>query len=118
MIGERLRKVRIIKGYSQDYIASFLEISQAAYSDIETGKTKVNIERLKKIAVFLEVKLNELLEFDERKIFSMEKERKTEQINDIMMLEVLFEKERELYKEQINNLKNEIVYLRNKLDKI
>ncbi len=46
MIGEKIRKIRTIKGFSQDYVSNLLSISQAAYSDIENNKSKVNFERI------------------------------------------------------------------------
>ncbi len=54
-IGEKLRKVREMKGYSQEYIASQLQITQNAYSKIERGETRLSDERLQRIAEILEV---------------------------------------------------------------
>ena len=44
MIGEKIRKIRTLKGLSQDYMAEKLKISQPAYSDIENNKTKVRLK--------------------------------------------------------------------------
>lgn len=54
-IGELIRIQRVIKGYSQEYVANRLDISQSAYSNLESGNTKVSAERLVEIADVLEV---------------------------------------------------------------
>ncbi|MFH7014705.1 helix-turn-helix domain-containing protein [Flavobacterium sp. FlaQc-47] len=119
MIGEKIRKIRIIKGYSQEYIADLLEISQSAYSDIERGKTKINLERLRKVALIFELDINHIIDFHENQFLTNKIQAKSNEIdnNEKRKLTELFDIERELYKEQIINLKNEIVYLRSKLDK-
>lgn len=60
-IGERIRKCRVNKGLSQDYVANELSLSTSAYSNIETDKTELTVNRLIKIAEILEVKVNELM---------------------------------------------------------
>ncbi|SNR62763.1 helix-turn-helix domain-containing protein [Flavobacterium sp. ov086] len=118
MIGEKIRKIRIIKGFSQEYIADLLQISQSAYSDIERGKTKINLERLKKVALIFEIDVNYILDFHEKQFLTKPIQTSLKEIdnNEKEIIAELFNKERELYKEQIINLKNEIVYLRRKLD--
>lgn len=60
-IGERIRKCRVNKGLSQDYVANQLNISTPAYSNIETDKTEITVSRLIKIAEIFEVSINVLL---------------------------------------------------------
>jgi transcriptional regulator with XRE-family HTH domain len=62
LITENLRKKRLEKGYQQKDMAYGLGISGAAYSKIESGKTKTSLEMAKKIASFLKIPLPELLE--------------------------------------------------------
>ena len=61
MIGERIKKARERKGYSQEFIAEELKISQSAYSDLENNKTKLNLSRLQRIAEILDTDIFELL---------------------------------------------------------
>lgn len=61
MIGEQIKKIRERKGYSQEYLAEALKISQSVYSDLENNKTKQNLRRLEKIAEILESDIVELL---------------------------------------------------------
>jgi transcriptional regulator with XRE-family HTH domain len=53
-IGEKIRIQRVIKGYSQEYMAFELNISQAAYSNLERNETEVTIRRLIEISEILE----------------------------------------------------------------
>ncbi len=57
-----IKSIRKEKGYSQDYLAAKLGITQNAYSKIELGKTAVAISKLYKIADILEVDALQLLQ--------------------------------------------------------
>ena len=54
-VAVNIRKIRESKGFTQDYLAMKLAISQNAYSKIELGYTKITVERLFQIAQILEV---------------------------------------------------------------
>jgi len=54
-IGEKIRLKRLEKQLSQENMAFELDISQAAYSKIELGQTKLSIPRIFEIAEILEV---------------------------------------------------------------
>ena len=60
-IGDKLRKLRVNKGYSQESMAETLQISQKTYSNMENDKSSISIENLKKIAEEFNVDLLELL---------------------------------------------------------
>jgi transcriptional regulator with XRE-family HTH domain len=57
-----IRAMRLMRNYSQDYLALKLKISQNAYSKIELGRTLLTVERLLKIACVLEIGILELLD--------------------------------------------------------
>jgi transcriptional regulator with XRE-family HTH domain len=54
-VGEKIRIQRVIKNYTQEYMAFMLDISQAAYSNIERDTTEITLVRLYEIAEILEV---------------------------------------------------------------
>ena len=56
-VQQSLRKYRLEKNYSQEYMASQLNLSQTSYGRIENGKTPLTIEMLEKILVILEFDL-------------------------------------------------------------
>ena len=58
---DKIKNLRFKKGYSQSYMGMLLEISQRAYSKIESGHTKLTLERLRLIATILEIEVNELV---------------------------------------------------------
>jgi transcriptional regulator with XRE-family HTH domain len=60
-IGNKLRQLRINKGYSQEYMAEILAVSQKTYSNMENDKTSISIEALKKIAEEYRVNILKLL---------------------------------------------------------
>ena len=58
---EKIKEIRKQKGFSHEYIAHELEISQVAYSKLEKSETKLTVERLYKLAEILETKVTDLL---------------------------------------------------------
>ena len=113
MIGEKIRKIRTIKGFSQEYVSDLLNISQAAYSDIENNKTKLNIERIQELSGIFSVDVNDLLSFDENNIFNNTfNENSKGYFNVKKVFNETFDKEREAYLDQIASLKEEVAFLR------
>ena len=55
LIGERLKKARLKKGYTQEKLAELLNVSIAYLSRIETGKAQINLKRLSEVCGLLEV---------------------------------------------------------------
>lgn len=62
--GFNIRKVRERKGFSQEYMANSLEISQASYARLENEDTKITVERLYKIAEILDTSIIDFFEVD------------------------------------------------------
>lgn len=69
-LGTNIRKIRELKGFSQQNLADEVSISQKSLSRIENGKISPTFNVLIKIANALKIKLNELLEFNEQYIFN------------------------------------------------
>lgn len=61
---KKIKEVRKKLGYSHDYMAYELDISQAAYSKVERNLTKLTVERLFELSKILEVPVSKLLECD------------------------------------------------------
>ncbi len=59
---ERIKNHRLEKGYSQEFTAESLGISQNSYHKIEKGQTKLTLETFLSIASFLNVDEIELLD--------------------------------------------------------
>jgi len=69
-VKEKIKNIRELKNLTQEYVAEKLGITQAAYSKIESGTTKVSYEKLFQISNILGVEINELLNFDSQKFFN------------------------------------------------
>jgi transcriptional regulator with XRE-family HTH domain len=62
VICEKLKSLREKHGYAQQEVADALNMSQNAYSLLENGITKLDVERLYAIAEFYKVSIHYLLE--------------------------------------------------------
>jgi transcriptional regulator with XRE-family HTH domain len=54
-IEEKIKNVRELKNFTQDYVAERLGITQAGYSKIESGATKISYSKIVDIAKILEI---------------------------------------------------------------
>ena len=60
--GNKIKKIREFKNYTQEYMGDKLGMSQNNYSKLETGQTKIDTDRLKKISEVLEVPVETILD--------------------------------------------------------
>jgi len=65
-VGFNIKRVREQKGYSQEFMASRLNISQASYARLESQEIKLSVERLQQIADILETNISSF--FDSSKL--------------------------------------------------
>jgi transcriptional regulator with XRE-family HTH domain len=56
-ISDRLKKIRLEKNVSQDFLAKKLGFTQKAYSKIENNETKLNVDVLQRVSEILEVSI-------------------------------------------------------------
>lgn len=61
LLGKRLRELRIVYNYSQDYVADVIEKTRQTYSHYETGRRKPSPETLYKLAALYNVSVDDLL---------------------------------------------------------
>lgn len=57
---ERMRQRRMEKGLTQKALANYLEISQQAYNNYESGRRQINFETALKIGEILDISLDDL----------------------------------------------------------
>lgn len=62
----KLKALRELNNFSQEYIAQKLEISQAAYSKIENGSTQLSLEHLTKLSELYKLTPNDLLGWNDK----------------------------------------------------
>jgi transcriptional regulator with XRE-family HTH domain len=57
----KIRKLREVHGYPQEYVAFQMGISQAAYSKKETGKTNLSLTVLQQVSQLYNIALTDLI---------------------------------------------------------
>ncbi len=110
-IGQKIRKIRELKGIKQDVMAAKLDISQQSYSNLESEKTDIAFSKIEKIAEIFQMSVEDIVSFDEKVVFN---NYASNQANQAYIINVISEKERELYEKTIKLLEDKIKYLENK----
>lgn len=64
----KIRWLRELRGYTQQFMAIELDISARAYSKIEAGETRLSVKRLYQIADILKLSVHEILLLDENEM--------------------------------------------------
>lgn len=107
-IGENIRFIREQLGYSQEYVATQLGITQQSYSNIEKKPEKATLQRLKDIAAILQVNFVTLLGEDDIYIqqnFHQQGGNAATQMN-------VSTAEKEVYEKFIDELKEQVDFFR------
>ena len=104
----KIKQIRELKNFTQDYVAQKLGLSTRAYSKIETGETQLTINRLNEISAILEVQPMEVLGFDDKKIFNFYNSSDINNVKNMNMPEKLIQQ----YEETIQSLKEQIQLLK------
>lgn len=63
-IGEKIRLIRTLKGLTQDNVSVELGLTQKAYSKIERGETKLNVDTIEKLASIFQMEAQDILNFN------------------------------------------------------
>lgn len=95
LIGEKIKSIRELRNYTQEYMADQLGITQAGYSKIEKGATSLSLSKLEQLSVILELPLQDILNFDSQRYFIQIKntEKENSALNDssIKLIKSLYE---------------------------
>ena len=71
----KLKELRKSKKLSQDEVAGYLHVTRQAVSHWETGKTKPDLNCLKKLCELYQISLNEMLELERKETVEVENDR-------------------------------------------
>jgi transcriptional regulator with XRE-family HTH domain len=116
-IASKIRLLREVHNYTQEYVANILDISQNTYSSIERGETKLTLVRLEKLANIYRMDLVDLIQMNEQTLIhtiTHSVEVLSEQVTANQMHEV----ERKLYLDTISRLERENDKLHSLIDKL
>ncbi|MFN5889269.1 MAG: helix-turn-helix domain-containing protein [Bacteroidota bacterium] len=106
----RIRMLREGVGYSQEYVANKLNITQQAYSRIEKNPNATTLERLQQLSEILGVKVNSIVGEDDMYI-QQNYHQQGGNASTVMYVTGLADREREALQQQIISLKKEIEVL-------
>jgi transcriptional regulator with XRE-family HTH domain len=115
-IGTKIKKLRELKNLTQEHMASVIGITQSAYSRMELGETEITYSKLARIAGELGMKPEEVIAFNESMVFNVMHNQTGNGL--IIQNNALNNEERELYKQQIETLKEEVAYLKKIIDNL
>lgn len=114
-VGSNIKKLRELKGLTQENMAEELEMSTNGYGKIERGESEITVNKLEKISEILGMSINDVLSFDERSVFNNFGEVKGD-LNQIGVNQ--FPKElKQLYEDKIKLLEEKVICLQEKLNK-
>lgn len=113
-IGFNIRKKRESKGFSQEYMANVLEISQASYARLENEDTKVTVERLSKIAEILDINIIDFFDADR---VTIQNQTNSDGAFGNGYVQNLHIENRETYEKLLKSKEDQIVLLQNIIDK-
>ena len=111
-IGTRIRKVREIKGFSQENIAEELGMSVTGYGKIERNEVSINFDKLVRISEVFGLEVENIIGFDENVAFNNFNSTIERQIGRYVMPTEM----KKLYEENIQLLKEKVLFLEKELE--
>jgi transcriptional regulator with XRE-family HTH domain len=114
LVSDNIRVIREAKNYSQEYVATKLNVTQQAYSSMEKNPENMSLKRLRELCKILDVELITLLG-EENVMVQQNYNQQGGQAATNMVFQGLSENEKSLYERFIAELKHEISFLRTKL---
>ena len=113
---DNIRTIRKNRGYSHENMATDMKISQAAYTKIERGETKLTLDRLQQIAEILEVTVSDLLGLETQSFHQEIHNDSTGTSISYQKVENLYQENREVYEKLIATKDEEIALLKKMLE--
>ena len=69
-VGTKIKKIRELRNFTQEYMAVQLGENQSTYSRYEDNQHDITIKQLHNIASVLDISIYVLIDFDEKYIFN------------------------------------------------
>lgn len=108
-IGIKIKKIRELKNYTQEYMAELLHVSQPTYSRFERDDSDITISQLENISKILDVKLEDLINFNEKLVINNYSSNQANQAHIIN--QYMSDNERKLYEDKIKLLEEKVAWL-------
>lgn len=108
-LGEKLKKARINKNFTQEYLAEMLNVSQKTYSNFENDRSKPGFAQVEEMAKVLDVSMLDFLTGDSVTINSTNGDH-----SGFIYQNQLPDKLIEQYEERIKDLKEQVEFWKSK----
>lgn len=117
MIGSKVRKLRELRNYSQEYMATQLGLSQSNFARMEKNEIAINDERLQQIADILGTDVETIKNFDDAIIFNITQGNNSAagvncQVHNYQISQEI----KQLYEDKIHLLEEKLEYLTKQLE--
>lgn len=114
LIGNKVKKLRELRNYTQEYMAKELNMTATGYGKIERDESEVTFQKLEKIATILGIKIEDIINFNESFVFNV---MHNQTGNGYVVNNENFENERKLFEQIIAQMKEENSYLKGIINK-
>ncbi len=115
VLGQKIKKLRELKNFTQEYMAEELGLTQSGYSKLESGEVDVPFNRLEQIAKILGIRPEDIITFNEHMVFNVMHNTTG---NGLVIHNQVSQTEKSLYEGQIETLKKEVEHLKSVLEKL
>jgi transcriptional regulator with XRE-family HTH domain len=115
ILGSKIKTIREMKNFTQEYVAEKLEMSQSNYSRIERNEINIPIKTLQSIAEIFNLSLTELIEFDAKYFFNQVN---NQTINGDIKNHINAEQIQKSHEDHIHSLNKEIENLKHVIQEL
>ncbi len=114
-IGQKIKKIRELRNFTQQHMAQELGVTQSAYSKMEMGESDITYKKLEHISSILGIPVDEIVTFNDQMVFNV---MHNQTGNGLVVNKGISDQERALYEDQIQFLKEQNEYLKRMLEKV
>lgn len=114
-IGTKVKKLRELRNFTQEFMAASLEMTPSGYGKIERNESEVSFQKLEKIAEVLGIKVEDIVSFNESLVFNQMNN--THATAGYIINQNISEQDKNLYEQIIAQLKEENLYLKKVIDR-
>ncbi len=116
-IGTKVKKLRELRNFTQEFMAASLEMTPSGYGKIERNESEVSFQKLEKIAEVLGIKVEDIVNFNEKMVFNIMNNNNSNN-GYVVNNNTMSDNEKKLYEELITQLKEENATLKKYIDKL
>jgi transcriptional regulator with XRE-family HTH domain len=117
-IGTKVKKLRELRNFTQEFMAASLEMTPSGYGKIERNESEVSYQKLEKIAEVLGIKVEDIVSFNESLVFNVMHNQTGITNGYVVNNHSVSDNEKKLYEDMIAQLKEEVATLKKIIDKL